>query len=314
MTGATRRELRLETPFGPLAATWTPAPEVDGRPVLVCIPGGTYTRRYFDLHVPDDPRYSFVDYAREAGWSTLCVDPLGAGESARPSDVEVGLDEQADALTSALAQGNDVVGPAPRFVAVGHSMGGYLALRQQARHSRYAALKILGTTNHPVAPLSLPPETIAAAASAAGRRALVDRIVAAMPSTYLDAGREALLAWFHLADVPDCVRRADLATLTVVPRRVAAEGSVPGIGADDAARVDVPVFLAFGEVDVSPAPRTEAAFYTASDDVEVHVLRGSAHCHNMAGTRRRLWDRLLRWVDRPDLRAPRDPRRPRVAA
>ena len=35
----------------------------------------------------------------------------------------------------------------------------------------------------------------------------------------------------------------------------------------------------------------------------VVVLRGSAHCHNTAGTRHRLWDRVLSWAGALDHRA-----------
>ena len=33
----------------------------------------------------------------------------------------------------------------------------------------------------------------------------------------------------------------------------------------------------------------------AATFLTLYVLAGSAHCHNMAGTRQRLWDRLLGW-------------------
>lgn len=59
----------------------------------------------------------------------------------------------------------------------------------------------------------------------------------------------------------------------------------------------MPVFLGYGEVDVSPDPHQDAACYRSSSDVTLYVLAASAHCHNMAGTRQRLWDRLLGWCD-----------------
>jgi pimeloyl-ACP methyl ester carboxylesterase len=73
---------------------------------------------------------------------------------------------------------------------------------------------------------------------------------------------------------------------------------VVGPGAYRAAggKITVPVFLAFGEVDVSPSPHTEVAAYSASGDVRLVVLQGSAHCHNAATTRQLLWDRLASWI------------------
>jgi len=47
---------------------------------------------------------------------------------------------------------------------------------------------------------------------------------------------------------------------------------------------------------VSPDPRAEAGLYCASPDITTVVLTDSAHCHNMASSRHRLWRRLLAWA------------------
>lgn len=73
-------------------------------------------------------------------------------------------------------------------------------------------------------------------------------------------------------------------------------GAIPRVVADEAALIGVPVFLGYGEVDVSPDPSTEAQFYTRSPDVTTFVVPGSGHCHNMAATRHVLWQRLLAWA------------------
>ena len=57
-----------------------------------------------------------------------------------------------------------------------------------------------------------------------------------------------------------------------------------------------PVFLGFGDRDLTAHPRNDAAFYTASDDITVFVLEGAAHCHNFAANRHELWDRLATWA------------------
>ena len=106
-----------------------------------------------------------------------------------------------------------------------------------------------------------------------------------------------MLAWFHLDDVPRAVVEADTAsTLTVVPRRCAAASMVPGVATGAAATIDVPVFLAYGDVDVSPEPRAEPGFFPTCHDITLFLLHDSGHCHNMAGTRHELWQRLTRWV------------------
>ena len=51
-----------------------------------------------------------------------------------------------------------------------------------------------------------------------------------------------------------------------------------------------------GEIDTSPDPHGEVAFFKASPDVTLMVLERTAHCHNFATLRHRLWDRLDGWV------------------
>jgi pimeloyl-ACP methyl ester carboxylesterase len=221
---------------------------------------------------------------------------LGTGVSTRP-DREVDFALQASAADAAVAQLPGTIGLEAPFVGVGHSMGGYVTMFQQAGHRSYAAVAILGTTNQHVAPLGLPPEMIEAARTAEGRAALVEQVVETMPDPFLEAERTPMLPWFHLEDVPPAVVEADTAsTLTVVPRRCAAASMVPGVAAAAAATIDVPVFLAYGDVDVSPQPRAEPEFFPATHDITLFLLRGSGHCHNMAGTRHLLWDWIGRWI------------------
>lgn len=281
-----------------LAASWfEPVPGSPPRPTLVCLPGGTYTRGYFDLEVPGHPGYSFARIAAEEGFGVLTLDQLGTGASSRP-DAEVGLTDQADAVAATLDRLRHQGVLDPPLVAVGHSMGGYVAMRQQASHRSYDTLAILGTTNREVAPLSLPPEAVALAATPDGRAALVARALAAMPDRYVDGERSPMRRWFHLDDVPSEVIEADdAATLTCVPRLAGAESTVPGITVDDAAAIEVPVLLAYGEVDVSPDPHAEPTCFARCPDLTLVVLPGSGHCHHMAGTRRQLWDRILGWTE-----------------
>lgn len=70
-----------------------------------------------------------------------------------------------------------------------------------------------------------------------------------------------------------------------------------GHSASYAARLTVPVLVGFGEHDVPERPHDDVAFYRSSPDVTLTVLPDSAHCHNFAGTRALLWDRLADWAD-----------------
>ncbi len=286
---------RFGAPTTIAGSVFAPDGTADRRPVLVCLPGGTYTRGYWDLRVPGLSGYSFARAAASAGFTVVTLDGLGTGESSRP-DTDVDLATQATAAAEVVAQLPALLGVDAPFVAVGHSMGGYLALAQQAEHESYAGLAILGTTNLPVVQLDLPDELVSAAATAEGRVAVIDQIASGIPVPYIDGDRAPMRSWFHLDDVPAAVIEADEAeTLTVVPRRCAAESSTPGATIDAAGSVRVPVFVGYGVVDVSPDPHADAACYRSSSDVTLYVLEGSAHCHNMASTRHLLWDRLLGW-------------------
>jgi pimeloyl-ACP methyl ester carboxylesterase len=267
---------------------------VDGADtVFVCLPGGTYGLGYFDL---DLEGYSFARFVAAHGVSVVAFDNLGTGQSSRP-ERPVGFDLQAAAAASAVDRLRDELAMA-RVVAVGHSMGGYLAMRQQAAHRSYDAVAVLGTTNFAVAPLDLPNDLIEAAGQGPeARAALVDQLGSQFPEPYLDADRGPMMSWFHLSDVAPEVLDADARTLVNVAALAAAESTVPGITRDDAAAIDAPVFLAYGDVDVSANARAEPSAFASSPDVTLVVLPDTGHCQNMAPTREMLWRRLLAWSD-----------------
>jgi pimeloyl-ACP methyl ester carboxylesterase len=279
-----------------LAATYYPAPGDTPAPaVLVCLPGGTYSREYWDLNIPGHSGYSFAEFATGNGYAVVTIDPLGTGESSKPvrtfdfTDIAAALARAVSALPTATGE------RAPA-VAVAHSLGAYLAIVQQALFSSYAGLATLGCTNQHVAPLNLDPAFIARAATPAGRAELAQEILSALRDPYFEGPREYLQSWFHLADVPADVVAADCVTAKSVVPRVFGTAMIPGVVAEHAARVDVPVLTGYGAVDVSPEPRAEAGLYRSSPDITTIVLADSAHCHNMASSRHRLWRRLLDWV------------------
>jgi pimeloyl-ACP methyl ester carboxylesterase len=63
----------------------------------------------------------------------VAFDVLGTGDSTRP-DHEFDMRDQAAAITTALGQVPDLIGRSGPFVAVAHSMGGYV--RGDTRHRR----------------------------------------------------------------------------------------------------------------------------------------------------------------------------------
>jgi pimeloyl-ACP methyl ester carboxylesterase len=278
-----------------LAASYYPARGAAAGAVLVCLPGGTYSREYWDLRIPGHRGYSFADFAAENGYGVVTIDPLGIGESSKPAR-DFDFADIAATLARAVSALPDVTGDDAPAVAVAHSLGAYLAITQQSLFSSYVGLAALGCTNHHVAPLNLDAAFIARAATPQGRAELAQQILAALPEAYAEAPREYLQSWFHLANVPADVVAADCVTAKSVVPRVFGIAMIPGIVAEHAARIDVPVLLGYGAVDVSPDPRAESALYRRSPDITTVVVPDSAHCHNMASSRHRLWRRLLAWV------------------
>jgi pimeloyl-ACP methyl ester carboxylesterase len=277
-----------------LAATYYPSrtPAQD-RALLVCLPGGTYSREYWDLRIPGHSGYSFADFATENGHAVVTMDPLGTGESSKPAR-DFDFADIAAALAHAVAALPDAIGEHAPPLAVAHSLGGYLAITQQALFPSYAGLAIFGSTNHHVAPLNLDAAFIARAATPQGRAALAQEILSVLREPYFDGPRDPMQGWFHLDDVPVDVANAD-AAVSVVPR-VFGTAMIPGVVAEQAARIDVPVLIGYGSVDVSPDPRAEAGVYVRCPDITTVILAGSAHCHNMSSTRHRLWGRVLAWA------------------
>jgi pimeloyl-ACP methyl ester carboxylesterase len=69
----------------------------------------------------------------------------------------------------------------------------------------------------------------------------------------------------------------------------------PGVVADEAAAIAVPVFVGAGERDVVPCLAGEARAYAASTDITLYQLGRSAHMHNFSPRRALLWRRLQAW-------------------
>ncbi len=279
-----------------LAATYYPVRTGAKAPaVLVCLPGGTYSREYWDLRIPGHDGYSFADFATGNGYAVVTIDPLGTGESSQPAR-DFDFTDIASTLAFAISALPDKTGVCAPPVAMAHSLGGYLAITQQALFRSYAGMAVLGCTNQHVAPLNLDPAFIARAATAHGRAELASEILSALPQTYFEGPREYLQSWFHLADVPAEVVAADCVTARSMVPRIFGTAMIPGVVAEHAASIDIPVLLGYGVVDVSPDPRAEAGLYRSCPDMTTLVIADSAHCHNMASSRRRLWQRLLDWT------------------
>jgi pimeloyl-ACP methyl ester carboxylesterase len=266
-------------------------------PVLVIMPGGGYSRRYFDLAAPG---YSQAAHHVRLGTVVVAIDHLGAGDSSIPPlDVTTlptvaAADHAAvTAVLGRLRDGTLAPGVPPvepgAVVGAGHSIGGQVLAVMQAGHGTFDGVALLGS--------SLVGTTIPArgGAAAGGGAASIDWGWAFhWRETPVPPELAALIAADIAAGLPTRQTAPEWATLGYpgfVPASV-----LPGAVADEAARIDVPVLLATGERDVCHPPAQEVAALKAATDISVLVVPRMAHMHNFATTRTLLWERLDEFV------------------
>jgi len=306
----------LSDPLSIAAWVFAPASPVETRPVvLICLPGGSYTKAYYHLEVPGFPpdAYSFALHMVKQGFVVVALDHLGVGESTCPADgtpltMEVMAKVNAvvtEQVRSRLAEGTLVEGMTPHheptLVGIGHSMGAFLLVTQQADHHSFDAIAPLGYTNkEPI--WQVPGEVMQRLAESLGMppESTLAEIMAQSYGNaehgYLDSDRTMIHLLFYADDVPTSVIEADEALATRLPAAIMVAAADPQYMLTKAARIEVPVFLGNGDLDVSADFRAEVATYPLARDITLFKLAGSAHCHNFATTRHLLWDRLARWI------------------
>lgn len=299
---ALRRELRIEladlgTPEPVQLATTIFTPADPGRrpTVVIAVPGGTRTRHNYDLRIPNRSGYSVAEHMVAAGSIFVAIDHLGVGESSRLADArQNGIELMARALHGAVCgvrehlmseSGGLTAEGGATFVGLGSSMGGAVITAQQALCHTYDAIATLGTPARAHRFDGQPP-----------RSSFADNIESGSETGYLRLRPEKLRAGRYWHDVPRDVIAADEATATVVPRRALEEITDPNFVTSFAQHVDVPVFLAYGERDHSPDPRSEPGAFRRSNDITLHLVERSAHYHIVSENRALLWRRLEVWL------------------
>ena len=292
-----------------------PDPEGEApRAVLICWPGGSYARAYWDMHIPEHPGYSFAEHLTAQGFVVVAADHLGVGASSKPADGDrVNFETMSAAAASFVRQVRSMLADeSPEFgarplrsapiIGLGHSLGACLTVVTQARHRCYDAVALLGFTHgqKDVAVTAVGTPEPDLTEDDALRETAIDQARAFFGESWDDvygfAPREPNHAWLHHSDVPAAVIAADDAEAVRWPRQAYVEALLAGHSARFAAELDCNVFLGFGDHDVPPAPHADVAYYRRSRDVTLYVLSDSAHCHNFASSRAELWDRIGLWA------------------
>jgi pimeloyl-ACP methyl ester carboxylesterase len=273
--------------------------------VACCLAGGTCSTDYFDLHVAGLSGYSMAEHLASAGVVTIALDHLGVGRSDRVDDVFLVTPQLASEVNDLAFRAvlhelrNGPHGGARAVVfGVGHSMGGMLLTVQHARHETFdGGLIVLGHGGDGLPAVltdderdisgsldDATPAILAAARTRFARSPAVER-------------RGLVPGSFLLDDVPDAVRTAFVEQQTALLYTCGLTSMIPNVTDGDKAHIEAPVLVAFGDHDLTDAYERSAARYTASRDVTLYVLAGSAHCHNQASSRTQLWDRIIQWMD-----------------
>jgi alpha-beta hydrolase superfamily lysophospholipase len=311
MSGMSHRRIDLRVGTGPLdeGKSWNLAatvhlPDAPGEnaPVLVALPGGGYTRHYFDLR---EPGYSEAEHHVGRGVVMVAIDHLRVGDSDIPELLDAGLEACAaanhaavGAILAKLRHGALDPGVEPiRPVAVigsGQSMGGHIGLLMQANHRSFDGLAMLGSS---VVCTKLPARVPGEEICLLGKQDASEGLAALAAFDFRFA--------FHWEDVPDCFAQVDVdAKRGAAPMPYwgsattpdAGSGLVPGHFAGAAAMVSVPTLIAMGERDVCQDSLRELAAYMSTRDLAVFVVPKMAHMHNFAGTRALMWRRLSAFI------------------
>lgn len=275
-------------------------------PVVFAFPGGGYPRSYFDLDIPGYPGYSMAEHFNAQGIVVVACDYLGSGESTLPLPYGSLTLERVTAANHAIVEEvqelleSELGLRRTTRVGLGHSLGAGLATVQQQGFRDFDGLVLLGRpiggTHIPAPPsrAGLAPEWRESRLQLEEVEANSERI----SGYFLQRGRTDWQRYlFYWEDVPEDVIRHDEKATTTLPVNVAREiGGKEGPNAAAAAAIDVPVFLGFGERDLSQDPRAEPLAYPAANDIQLVILPASAHGHNFSRNRRHLWDRICGWI------------------
>jgi len=282
----------------------------DPATVVICLPGGGMTRRYYDLTV--DPalglgNYSMARHLAGRGLVVVTLDPPGVGGSDAPDD---GYALTPHAVADVLAAAVDNVHarlrageldprrpPVARFVSVGvgHSAGGLLTVHQQARHRSHDAVALLGFAGGGL-PHALTDEERAYAGDPAAARREVARLAAVRFGRPFPGSQTSTSPMLLGVAVPEAVERALGEARGSLLAVVGLTSMIPGSSDEELAAVDVPVFLGVGSGDITGDPFKIPPSLPGSGDITLFVLVGAGHNHNAAPTRERLWDRLASWA------------------
>jgi pimeloyl-ACP methyl ester carboxylesterase len=252
--------------------------------------------------------YSMADHLAAQGFVVVALDHLGVGASSQVPDlfavtpaVASSVNHHAFSQALALLQVGSIVPgldrrPPPVAIGLGHSMGGMLTMVQQANHHTYDAVVNLGHGGDGLPLVLSPGELNVVGDPEAFDASIVGLARARFAGAVRPTPPGAVPGTFHAADVPDAVKEAFVAQSTELLYTCGLTSMIPGSTDREKGRIDTPIFLGFGDHDLTTRPHAAVAAYRSSGDVTLFVTPGSGHCHHQSGHRVMLWDRIGAWA------------------
>jgi pimeloyl-ACP methyl ester carboxylesterase len=282
---------------------------VEPAAMLVCLPGGGISRRYFDLQPPEsqlDGSFSFARQMTARGFIVALVDHLGVGDSSRPKDgyalsSDV-LSQAADHVHGAIrAQVQAQYGSAFAHlfsIGVGHSMGAMITVLQQAQHHTHEAIVLLGFSTRglpeyvpqPLHGLARDPVALRAQLAAHARQMFKEPYPRLQPTA---ESREMFAGDRADARGVAALKLAGDEPVLPVP---GFHAILPDNVALEAARIDVPVFVAVGDLDIVGPPGEVGRAYERSRAVASYVMPNTGHCHFLFASRFALFEAIAAWT------------------
>lgn len=306
-------------------------PEPDAMPLqpVICIakPGGGFSRRYYSDELPGvGEDVSQAAWHVRRGWIFVCLDHLGVGDSSThhdPSRLDyISVPAANDAAIKEILRRLATRELSPEFpriidpvrIGLGQSMGGSLTVVQQGRYHCYDGIAVLGFSavhTHPAVP-GVPSITFPWLV----RENLPATVPCVLNPVSLSRthSQEAMLAINRKLFFYDDLDEALINRLLKKPAAVQGHGEklfpwqsaslplgviarclTPGVIAQEAAAVTVPVLVAMGERDVIADPKGEARAYLSATSVDLFICPRMGHMHNFATTREIFWQRIHAW-------------------
>lgn len=306
------------------ATVFLPPVEALAQVPVVCFakPGGGFSRHYYSEDLPGSSGHgSQADWHRERGWIFVCLDHLGVGESSTHHDPQR-LDYSVVTAANHAAE-QEILRqlhtgelcrdfPAvenPLLIGMGQSMGGSLTVVQQGRYHCYDSIAVLGYSavhTHPAAPGApaiVFPWCVRDPLPAGVPAILNPHAMGDMSRAHMTEVNRKL--FFHddldkqlvdqLVAHPAPGEQGFPWRSSTMPLGVVSRCLTPGVIAQEAAAVTVPVLVAMGERDVIADPKGEPRAYLSATSVDLFICPKMGHMHNFATTRELLWQRIHTW-------------------